>query len=92
MGVNIPQFDSIVSGTGYASVPTPSNDASDLHGAGGDMNNGAPATMAATVTAVSIETKMQEAPLNPIPGIWNGARHPETENWMEGPTYEPEGN
>ena len=92
MAVNIPDFDSVVQGLGYANVPTPDSDAADSAGYGGDLNNGAPATQAAPLQSMSLATKTEDAPRNAIPGKWNDAVHRKDSNWMEGDTYEPEPN
>lgn len=83
MAVTIPQFDSVVQGLGYANVPTPPDDAADAGGRGGDLNNGAPATMPATLTAVSIASKSQPAPSNPA--RWNSGDQPD--RWMDVDEY-----
>lgn len=59
--VETPQFDSLVQGNGYASVPTPTSDAAELTAVAGntlDSINDSP-----TATVVSVATYDVNAPL-----------------------------
>jgi len=63
-GANLPQFDSLAQGLGYASAPVPDNDACSLEGTDQNGVLGAPASMPAPLQGVSIATYAVDAPPN----------------------------
>lgn len=81
--VDIPiNTDSMVSGLGYVSLPSPATDAASLEGAGTSQIPDLPQGEPSPTVAVSLETKSMDAPGNPQ--TWNSGD--KGTDWMGGST------
>jgi hypothetical protein len=81
-GVNIPQFDSLAQGLGYASVPSPGDDSSELHGTGNSQHEKDSTNDPMPITSVSVASSTEAAPVNPQ--TWNSGD--KGTDWMGGST------
>jgi len=78
--VAIPQFDSLAQGTGYAQVPTPTSDSSELHGLSSSEGTKDSTNDPPTVNVMSVESKTSLAPET---GAFLRTNLHDDENWLD---------
>jgi len=83
MATEIPAFDSMVSGDGYANVPAPEGDAADTDGWSRSTIPNLPQGEPSPLEAVSIATMKHDAPN--LSQTWSSGD--KGTNWMGNPSY-----
>jgi len=84
MAVELPQFDSLAQGLGYANVPAPTTDAADIGNSNSTIPDpGNPAQPDSPTQAMSLKTTKSDAPN--LAQTWNSGD--KGTNWMGNPSY-----